>query len=58
MYILKYSALLHMAETHELRASPPYEGVPNISQFRFNNQYSMDVFFVFIYDPASFYPDH
>ena len=42
-----------MAETHELRASPPYEGVPNILQFRFNNQYSMDVFFVFIYVPTS-----
>ena len=41
MYIVKYSALVHMAETHsqtrKLVRPSPYELVPNISQYTFNN---------------------
>ena len=36
MYFVKYSALVHMAETKLVRPSP-YELVPNISQYTFNN---------------------
>ena len=39
MYTVKYAELVHMAEMHELyaRASSPYELVPNILQYTFNN---------------------
>ena len=38
MYIVKYSERVHMARMHELAsASPPYERVPNILRFSFNN---------------------
>ena len=38
MYIVKYSEQVHMARMHELaNASPPYEGVPNILRYTFNN---------------------
>ena len=37
MYIVKYSAQVHMAKDVSASASPPYEGVPNISQYTFNN---------------------
>ena len=35
---MKYAALIHMAETHSQTVHPPpYELVPNISQYTFNN---------------------
>ena len=38
MNIVKYSERVHMARTHELAsASPPYERVPNILRYSFNN---------------------
>ena len=38
MYIVKYSERVHMARMHELAsASPPYERVPNILRYTFNN---------------------
>ena len=37
MYIVKYSTLVHMAETHSQERPSPYELVPNISQYTFNN---------------------
>ena len=38
MNIVKYSERVHMARTHELAsASPPYERVPNILRFSYNN---------------------
>ena len=51
MYIVKYWALVHMAETHEFAsASPPYERVPNISQYTSNN-----LFIIYLSDlPSSF----
>ena len=40
MNIVKYSELVHMAETHsQARASSPYELVPNILRYSFNNLY-------------------
>ena len=40
MYIVKYSELVHMAEMHsQARASSPYELVPNILRYTFNNLY-------------------
>ena len=40
MYIVKYSELVHMAEMHlQASASLPYEPVPNILQYTFNNLY-------------------
>ena len=41
MNIVKYSERVHMARTHELAsASPPYERVPNILRYSFNNLFS------------------
>ena len=38
MYIVKYSERVHMARMHEFAsASPPYERVPNILRYTFNN---------------------
>ena len=38
MYIVNYSERVHMARMHELAsASPPYERVPNILRYTFNN---------------------
>ena len=38
MNIVKYSERVHMGRTHELAsASPPYERVPNISRYSFND---------------------
>ena len=38
MNIVKYSKRVHMARTHTLEsASPPYEPVPNILRYSFNN---------------------
>ena len=38
MYIMKYSALVHMAETHSKLVRPsPYELVQNDSQYTVNN---------------------
>ena len=38
MYIVKYSERVHMARMHELgSASLPYERVPNILRYTFNN---------------------
>ena len=38
MYIVKSSERVHMARMHELAsASPPYERVPNILRYTFNN---------------------
>ena len=38
MYILKYSEQVHMAKMHKLAsASLPYEQVPNILRYTFNN---------------------
>ena len=49
MYIVKYSELVHMARMHELAsASPPYERVPNILRYTFNN-------FFIIYPLASYF---
>ena len=40
MFIVKYSELVHMAEMHsQARASSPYELVPNILRYTFNNLY-------------------
>ena len=42
MYIIKCSAQVHMAKMHKLAsASPPYERVPNILQYTFNNLFSI-----------------
>ena len=42
MYIVKYSERVHMARMHELAsASPPYERVPNILRYTFNNLFNM-----------------
>ena len=39
--IVKYSEQVHMARMHELvSASPPYERVPNILLYTFNNLFS------------------
>ena len=44
MYIVKYSELVHMAEMHsQARASSPYELVPNILRYTFNNLYLLIV---------------
>ena len=52
MYIVKYSARVHMAGTHELAsASPLYERVPDISQSTFNNLfiiYNLNLSAIFI----------
>ena len=53
MYIVKYSELVHMAEMHSQgRASSPYELVPNILRYTFNNLYIFynlpDVFILII----------
>ena len=41
MNIVKYSELVHMARTHELAsASQPYERVPNILRYSFNNLFN------------------
>ena len=38
MYIVKYSELVQMAEMHsQAHASSPYELVPNILRYTFNN---------------------
>ena len=38
MYIVKYSERVQLARMHELAsASPPYERVPNILRYTFNN---------------------
>ena len=38
MYIVKYSELVHMAEMNlQARASSPYELVPSILRYTFNN---------------------
>ena len=38
MYIVKYSERVHMARMDELAiASPPYERVPNVFRYTFNN---------------------
>ena len=38
MNIAKYSEWVHMARTHELASAyPPYERVPNILRYSFNN---------------------
>ena len=48
MYVVKYSERVHMARMHELAsASPPYERVPNILRYTFNN--------IFIIYPLSGY---
>ena len=40
MYIVKYSELVHMSEMYsQARASSPYELVPNILRYTFNNLY-------------------
>ena len=40
MYIVKYSELVHNAEMHsQACASLPYELVPNILRYTFNNLY-------------------
>ena len=40
MYIVKYLEFVHMAEMHsQARASLPYEPVPNILRYTFNNIY-------------------
>ena len=40
MYIIIYSELVHIAEMHsQARASSPYELVPNILRYTFNNLY-------------------
>ena len=42
MNIVKYSERVHMARTHELAsASPPYEPVPNIFRYSFNNLFTI-----------------
>ena len=41
MNIVKYSKQAHMVRTHELASAfPPYEGVPNILRYSFNNLFS------------------
>ena len=43
MYIVKYSELVHLAEMHsQVRASSPYELVPNILRYTFNNLQLLD----------------
>ena len=38
MNIVKYSERVHIARTHELASTyPPYERVPNILRYSFNN---------------------
>ena len=40
MCIVKYSELVHMTELHsQARAFSPYERVPNILRYTFNNLY-------------------
>ena len=40
MYIVKYLELVHMAEMHwQARASAPYELLPKIIRYTFNNLY-------------------
>ena len=57
MYIVKYSERVHMARMHELAsASPPYELVPNILRYTFNNLfilYPLNGYFTI--DSAPFY---
>ena len=57
MYIVKYSERVHMARMHELAsASPPYERVPNILRYTFNNLfiiYPLNSYFTI--DNASIY---
>ena len=43
MYIVKYSERVHIPRMHELGgASPPYERVPNILRYAFN-----DIFIIY-----------
>ena len=38
MFIVKYSERVHMARMHECASAfPPYEQVPNILRYTFNN---------------------
>ena len=53
MYIVKYSARVHMAKDaraceSEASASPPYERVPNISQYSFNNLFIIYLFIIYL----------
>ena len=42
MYIVKYLELVHMVEMHsQARAFSPYELVPNILRYTFNNLYML-----------------
>ena len=46
MYIVKYLELVHMAEMHsQAPASSPYELVPNILRYKFNNLYIFKLIF-------------
>ena len=50
MNIVKYSELVHMAETHsQARASSPYELVPNILRYSFNNLYYIILYYIILY---------
>ena len=49
MYIVKYSAQVHVAKDARA-ASPPYERVPNVSQYTFNN-----LFIIFLLHLSSSY---
>ena len=62
MYIVKYSERVHMARMHELAsASPPYERVPNILRYTFNNLfiiYPLNAYFTFDIAPIYNIQDH
>ena len=59
MYIVKYSERVHIARMHELAsASPPYELVPNILRYTFNNLfiiYPLNSYFTILFYDASIY---
>ena len=62
MYIVKYSEQVHVARMHELAsASPPYEQVPNILRYTFNNLfiiYPLNGYFTFDSAPIYNIQDH
>ena len=57
MYIIKYSEHVHMAEmTSQARASSPYELVPNILRYTFNNLYILHRRVIVMYDKLVYEP--
>ena len=62
MYIIKHLERLHRARMHRLAsASPPYEQVPNILRYTFNNLfiiYPLNVFFTIDSAPIYNIQDH